>query len=325
MVVYWEPGTDYNYGDIVEFEGNRYKIIQPHRSQGDWTPPMTPALWGAIPREEWDNEGQQAAYQQPQSQPGYSGDKGSGYHNSDVPAPPNYADHPDQTVQIPHEESQKKWWDLDDKRKHELEIGGGLLAGIAAIGAGYYAYHEHNKSDDDKKALTWSFQSWLKDAERRTNVFREQGPQGPTTWVLTQGHTIPAGALIGGTDAHGNPIYIARAFIEGGLQIGKASPTFKKGAAIGFQCEMIELPTYEILLGDANAVHWVPASGPFSPGALRPVEGGQDDKNVPLYISQAEYHGGVHPGKCSPNLGGAWIAFGGEEHEVKEYRVLCYN
>lgn len=90
----WEPGTQYNYGDIVEFEcklfnlvdshslsssfiGARYKIIQPHRSQvtpavpctislviivssyyftqSDWTPPVTPALWGRIPDDKWDD------------------------------------------------------------------------------------------------------------------------------------------------------------------------------------------------------------------------------------------------------------------------------
>jgi len=55
------------------FLGARYKIIQPHRSQvpssgpvqfsliiivlfyqGDWTPPVTPALWGRIPDDKWD-------------------------------------------------------------------------------------------------------------------------------------------------------------------------------------------------------------------------------------------------------------------------------
>ena len=37
---------------------------------------------------------------------------------------------------------------MSDDRKKQLEIGGGLVAGIAAIGAGYYAYHEHHKSEE---------------------------------------------------------------------------------------------------------------------------------------------------------------------------------
>lgn len=50
----WEPGTQYNYNDEVSYEGSFYKIIQPHRSQGDWTPPVTPALWGKV--QGWQNE-----------------------------------------------------------------------------------------------------------------------------------------------------------------------------------------------------------------------------------------------------------------------------
>jgi hypothetical protein len=91
----WQPGTQYNYGDIVEFEcimllnlddshsltvvprcqiqnnpapqvsGNPAPCtIQSdhHRlilllsiTQGDWTPPVTPALWGRIPDDKWDD------------------------------------------------------------------------------------------------------------------------------------------------------------------------------------------------------------------------------------------------------------------------------
>ena len=33
MTRHWEPGTQYNYGDVVEYQGQHYKIIQAHRSQ----------------------------------------------------------------------------------------------------------------------------------------------------------------------------------------------------------------------------------------------------------------------------------------------------
>jgi hypothetical protein len=97
------------------------------------------------------------------------------YRGQDVHPPDDCSRHPDQTVDIPHEEQKKKWYDLDDKRKKELEvsykisllslnffsetkthdplvqIGGGLLAGAALIGGGYYAWHEHEKRKTEEE------------------------------------------------------------------------------------------------------------------------------------------------------------------------------
>lgn len=42
--------------------GHQYKIIQPHRSQSDWTPPVTPALWGRMIEEAQQGGGYQPAY-----------------------------------------------------------------------------------------------------------------------------------------------------------------------------------------------------------------------------------------------------------------------
>ena len=42
------------------------------------------------------------------------------YHKQDVHPPDDCSRH--QTVDVPHEERQKKWYDLDDKRKKELEV-----------------------------------------------------------------------------------------------------------------------------------------------------------------------------------------------------------
>src|SRR5258705_6492342 len=67
--------------------------------KSDWTPPITPALWGRMHRG----------------------------HGSDRPPEKNdssqmWHEHKTQQVEIPHEERQKKWYDLDDKRKKELEV-----------------------------------------------------------------------------------------------------------------------------------------------------------------------------------------------------------
>jgi hypothetical protein len=44
------------------------------------------------------------------------------YHGRDVPPPSDYNKHPDQTVEVPHEEQKKKWTDLSDERKQQLKV-----------------------------------------------------------------------------------------------------------------------------------------------------------------------------------------------------------
>ncbi|ETW80945.1 carbohydrate-binding module family 12 protein [Heterobasidion irregulare TC 32-1] len=316
MVDSWSPGTAYSYGAIVEFEGAKYKIIQPHTSQSDWLPPNTPALWGRVP------DGEHHEQQQQPTPPQYSYGGQQGGYSDQKP----YESHPDQKVDIPHEEHKKKWWDLSDERKKQLELGGGLLAGAAILGGGYLAYHEHEKNEEEKKALTWELQNWLRDAQTRTDDFRAHGPRGPTTWVLTEGHNIPDGAIVGGTD-NGSPLYIARAFVEGGLQVGKAGRGLSKGASVGYKHKEYEVNKYEILLGDPRAVRWVDAKGALHLDRLnaRPVEGGREPDGTPQYIAQAEHGGGTHPGKAATIFEGAFVPYGGKEKKEEHYRVLCYN
>jgi hypothetical protein len=236
------------------------------------------------------------------------------------------APHPNQQVEIPHDERKKNWYDLDDHRKKELEAGGGLLAGAALIGAGFVAYQHHQKSEEDKKATTWALQNWLHDAQRRTDQINSSGPPGPVYWVLNQGKTIPRGAIEGGNDS-GHTLFIARAFQDGGIQPGKASDWFQKGAVIGYAKHEIQLETYEILVGNLNAVYWIDGSGTFDAESFKsqykPVEGGHEN-NRALYIAQAPYNGGVHPGKIGDGYNGALIPYNGTEKEVERYRVLCY-
>ncbi|KAJ7251788.1 carbohydrate-binding module family 12 protein [Mycena haematopus] len=315
---YWEPGTYYAYGSVVEFEGHRYKIIQPHTSQADWAPPATPALWG---RMQDDDRGEH--YEGPE------------HHNREAEhdaekhydyMPPTQAGLPSgEGGNVRHEEHQKHWFDLDDHRKKELEVGGGLLAGAALLAGGYMAFKAHEKNEDEKKAQTWSLQNWVHDAEARTSQYREFGPRGPATWILNHGKDIPQEAIVVGKE-HSWTLYICRAFYDGGIQVGKASEAFQKGAVIGYKHEEIHLGTYEILVGDMNGLRWVDAHGHLNVESLgyTPVEGGKEADGTPLYIAEAPHKGAVHPGKASAKLDGAYIPYDGGEKCVKSYRVLCY-
>ncbi|KAI0631944.1 carbohydrate-binding module family 12 protein [Trametes polyzona] len=318
MVYQWEPGTFYDLGTIVEYQGHKYKIVQAHQSEPGWEPPATPALWGRLP-EDYHEQHQEGGYnpgcQQPPQQP-YGGEK------------PHY-DQPPPQQQVPiHEEERKTGWDsLSDDRKKQIEIGGGLLAGIAAIGAGYFAYHEHEKNEDEKKANIWALQNWLHEAEQRTRDYYEHGPRGPATWVLVEDkNRIPTNIAIVGGEEHGQPHYICRGFHEGSLQIGKASSIFQKGAVIGYGHKEIHLPKFEVLVGDMRALRWVDWHGRVDLDRLgaRPVEGGREADGTPLFIAQAHHHGAIVPGKCSPRLDAAFVPYASTEKEEKNYRILCY-
>ncbi|THV06798.1 carbohydrate-binding module family 12 protein [Dendrothele bispora CBS 962.96] len=323
MTGYWEPGTAYGQGDVVEYQGHRYKIVIPHTSQSDWAPTVTPNLWGRL--DDHDQGGQE------QHHGHHGGQQGQGYQQQQPanyqPPPQAYPSPPqDQKVDIHHEERKKKWWDLDDDRKKQLEIGGGLLAGLAAAAGGYALYKHHEKSEDEKKADAWALQNWMHEAEARLNDYRQYGLRGPAQWILNRGTNIPNNAILVGPEKEWN-LYICRAYCDGGIQVGKASDAFKKGAVIGYKNEEVHLDTYEILVGDMRGLHWVDASGRLNVNSLgaRPVEGGHENDGTPLYVACAPHKDAVHPGKASEKLDGAYIPYDDKEKCIKNYRVLCYN
>ncbi|KIL68915.1 carbohydrate-binding module family 12 protein [Amanita muscaria Koide BX008] len=313
MVQNWEPGTQYQYGDAVLFEGHKYKIIQPHRSQSDWIPSVAPALWGRVPDDhnaQQQCQPSQQQYQPPQHQP---------YPSS----PQSNTEQKPFINQTPPSGTQehKNWW---DENKKKVEIGGGLLAGAAAIGAGIYAKKKYEKNKEQAVSQDLARSQWLADAQLRTDEFHRNGPRGPVTWVLTNGKNIPRGAIMISNDPHS--MYACRAFTDGTIQVGKASLAFQKGGVIGYKFDEIHVDQYEILLGDMRALRWVSAHGKLqlTDPRARPVEGGNERDGTPLYIARALYKGGVHPGKASPKLDGAFIPLDGKEKAVNEYEVLCY-
>ncbi|KAF9227291.1 carbohydrate-binding module family 12 protein [Gyrodon lividus] len=330
MAPRWQPGEEYNYGDVVEYEEVDYKIIQPHRSQGDWTPPVTPALWGRMQggghgqRPHHQSSGQWGEDCNPSRHPsGYGQQPQHQHHQRQEADQPSYST---PAVQPTKEEAEKHWYDIDDKRKKELEVGGGLLAGIAAIGAGYYAYKEHGKNEEEKKAQQWSLNNWIVESQARTQQWRSGGYNAPVAWIWNEGKSIPRDAIQGGEE-RGEQLYICRAYHESGLMVGKACKVFKKGGVIGYKKDEIHLDKYEILVGNSQAVRWVPCSGQLNIQGLRatPVEGGREPDGTPQYIAQAPYNGAVHPGKACETFGdGCFIPYDDTEKKVKEYAVLCY-
>lgn len=72
---------------------------------------------------------------------------------------------------------------------------------------------------------------------------------GGGTWIEASGGIIPEGAVACGYEANGEPLYAARAWYEGGLQIGKVRPGFD-GANIPYGGDEITVNSYEVLCCD---------------------------------------------------------------------------
>lgn len=107
------------------------------------------------------------------------------------------------------------------------------MGGAALLAGGFAAFQHHKKGQEQDKAEAWAVSNWLQDAKQRTADFNARGPQGPTTWVrelfsyraiahrltnwpqiLVQGTSIPRGAIEGGREKDGTPLYIARCYYE---------------------------------------------------------------------------------------------------------------
>ncbi|KAI0766744.1 hypothetical protein BC629DRAFT_1537455 [Irpex lacteus] len=72
-------------------------------------------------------------------------------------------------------------------------------------------------------------------------------------------------------------------------------------------------------------MEWVPAEGGRLPVGHRPVEGGYEENGAKLYHALAVVQGVKVPGKVGEHLGGAHVAFGGGEHTITNYQVLCWK
>ncbi|KAH8119197.1 hypothetical protein DFH11DRAFT_1722744 [Phellopilus nigrolimitatus] len=339
----WQTDVQYNQGDIVEFAGMsipilKYKIIQPHRSQSDWAPRETPALWEGLGSVSGGGGGYQPSYQQPQDQKQQPEQPPQQWQNA--PQAPDSGYTADNGAKVDKHDGEKKWYDLDDKKKQEL-VAGGLIVGLGALAGGaYYAHGKHKKGGEEEKAQAFELQNWMVAARQRTDDYLRSGPRSPTTWIYSEYLSDNPGlrnSLLPGGEEHGKTWYIARAPHIGGLQPGKCRHDV--GAYFGFGHEAIHVRQYEVLVGDPRGVRWVPMSGRFSFEKLgaTAVEGGREDDGTPLAIARGhgkEHQGlfgiggggkeGIYPGKASPKLDGAYVTAGDKEVKVENYEVLVY-
>lgn len=49
----WKTGTAYAVDERIRYGETLYRCVQPHTSQDDWTPDITPALWTVVSLDEF--------------------------------------------------------------------------------------------------------------------------------------------------------------------------------------------------------------------------------------------------------------------------------
>ncbi|XP_062566672.1 uncharacterized protein LOC134228983 [Saccostrea cucullata] len=139
-------------------------------------------------------------------------------------------------------------------------------------------------------------------------------------WVTTFGSHIPEGAMRGGFEADGRPLFIARAQIEGIMTPGKCG-FHLPGALFPFGMTEQSSYMYEVLVHPTRSrdfFDWQRASeGKVPPNAYK------TDKDT--YIGRAFYQGNLLPGKIATGHPHwcAYIGYRGNEISTKDYEVLC--
>ena len=145
-------------------------------------------------------------------------------------------------------------------------------------------------------------------------------------WSIASSGAVPANAVVGGYEAPGPgqlvgpALYYCRASLgnTSDWQLGKIRPGF--GAClIPYGGREVYATQYNVLVQGIPYTTVSASNGAVPPDAIR---GGRDDDGTDLYICNAFFMGGQHPGKLRSSFGGCDISWGGTEHVVKTYQVL---
>jgi hypothetical protein len=159
-------------------------------------------------------------------------------------------------------------------------------------------------------------------------------------WVPCSGNSIPPNAFVGGKDSDGQVLYVARAFIHGSVQPGKAGRDMNPpGAHIPWDGKEHINNDYDVLIlpmGSEHYYKWIPATEGVTTivnmkrdGHIMPVVGGYEPDGRELYIAQCfndDYHGrSIHPGKFGIHTSAGLYAYGGKEKHASSFDILVFD
>lgn len=127
---------------------------------------------------------------------------------------------------------------------------------------------------------------------------------------------VPPEALPAGSEASGEPMFVARSTHEGALLPGKLVPSHGVcyvpwgGAEHPHQ-------EYEVLCGGGN---WIRGDGGNIPPQAVPA--GESEDGEPLFVGRAHHEGSVTVGKVQASHGVCYIPYGGAELGFADYEIF---
>jgi DM9 repeat len=137
-------------------------------------------------------------------------------------------------------------------------------------------------------------------------------------WVKASGGDVPPNAVAGGREAGGEPLYVCRANLDGGVHGGKVRKGLR-GCNIGLGGKEQKASSYEVLV--QRPLAWISMEGGEIPTDA--IAAGREGATT-LYVCRAAFAGGIHSGKIQPAFGGCKFGVGGREQTVTSYEVLAY-
>lgn len=134
-------------------------------------------------------------------------------------------------------------------------------------------------------------------------------------WVeMRPGYPLPPTAVIGGYEPNQQlSLYVCRGNYNGAMHPGKL---IGGKCNIGWGGNEIRLGRYQVLVS-RRPLNWIPANGGFIPANA--IQAGVEN-GKPLYVCQATFNGGLHPGKLIGQT--CNIGWGGKEILMPTYNVL---
>ncbi|KAK4473218.1 hypothetical protein MN116_004393 [Schistosoma mekongi] len=122
-------------------------------------------------------------------------------------------------------------------------------------------------------------------------------------------------------------VYVIRGRYDNDVIPGKWPVNLGKGY-ISHGGKEIELNSFEVLCNTSlkptgNLYTWIPCSGGNVPD--KALHAGETCSSEPLYVARGIVNGETCIGKVHPSHGCAYFPWGGDEHAVKCYEVLCFT
>ncbi|GAA34696.2 hypothetical protein CLF_102703 [Clonorchis sinensis] len=123
-------------------------------------------------------------------------------------------------------------------------------------------------------------------------------------------------------------IYVIRARHQDDVLPGKWPLHIGHIAHLPFHDLEVEVTTFEVLCDTGlysgkSSCHWLPAEG--GQIAKNGLQAGVQKDGTPLFVARAKVNNEMCVGKALPNQNFALLPWGGQEHRMDRYDVLCWT